>query len=931
MSDRNKIYATKRLIASLSVVSSTDLEHIAMIVVSLKTGRDINHRGVNEDDKPMGYTVDGFDSENVIIVECSTDKNYFNGSNKIKSDIEHAKSKAPKFEKLYLISNQRCPEGQWSIILNEIDGGKCEVFDNRKLSVAIFELLSLKDSRIDELVGYLPELSILKNESILDYAVPLRVNPYFDDFQVHTAIEQALNDNNCLVIYGISGSGKTSAMIEYVSKHFGEYDSVVWLDSKDIVGRPLQSITVSRIGHVINLMHRFTSCKCLLVIDDCSQEVEINQFRELNDGFINGSKLVVLSKMKCSKDISTVEFPQYTDDIAKKMLFDGIASCDGDCSVEDILNKSYRNPFLLRFINTFIRDDASAWNNVCDVFSQISEIKTPQNEYFIDKLLGEFYREKQHILRELAWLNAQIISIEFLKKFAGQIIVSNLERQLIITKINKQYYKVHDLVMHHLNSLESPLNSEEDKKFAGLLWDSLLFIEEKHLYHFHNCLNLFADRFQKSVQYMDIIPSKRLAIYLQMEDCCKDIVQLLSEFPMVNFANDEYSVMCIIEANERQLISAPTPEKIVVSERLISQINTIIDSVPESFQLRLRHHKAKALVRLNKLSEAWDIFVQNQRCDPDDLSTSLQIARLAVRMSIDQPNEAILDKGRNSVRVILDSIMDATLRMTKSVTYQIESLKLLSRYSGIEDEYARNEVFINASSSLLMHCLIAGNKQAFEGLVPFSRITWFEYPEVLTSLSEYADFPPLSNVRGQLAINIADALKNIGKAFGELNDKASMLKWCSDAGRYYDHPGVEKECYQITMIAENQIILGRYEDAQDTLNRMPADQRNAFWFYRQAQLEFDTMEYTSALESINRSLSSCVPEKFRPAFLKLQGDIHDKTEQYDLALASYSNAILITSSNKFASVLKDAIDNLPKCTIGNSPVVEAGSELSPLI
>ncbi|GEM_PF-4762882 len=911
MSDRNKIYAVKRLIASLSVVSSTDLEHIAVIVVSLKTGRDINHRGVNEDDKPMGYTVDGFDSENVIIVECSTDKDYFNGSNKIKSDIEHAKSKAPKFEKLYLISNHRCPEGKWSIILNEIDGGKCEVFDNRKLSVAIFELLSLKDSRIDELAVYLPELSILKNESILDYAVPLRVIPYFDDFQVHTVIEQAINDKNCLVIYGISGSGKTSAMIEYVSKHFGEYDSVVWLDNKDIVGRPLQSILVSRIGHVINLIHRFTSCKCLLVIDDCSEEVERNQFRELNDGFINGSKLVILSKMKCSKDISTVEFPQYTDDIAKKMLFDGIASCDGDCSVEDILNKSYRNPFLLRFINTFIRDDASAWNNVCDIFSQISEIKTPQNEYFIDKLLGEFYREKQHILRELAWLNAQIISIEFLKKFAGQIIVSNLERQLIITKINKQYYKVHDLVMHHLISLEAEIDPEEDKRCADFLWSSLLYIEANHPYHFHNSLNLLANRLHKTVQCMDIVPSSQLAIYLQLDDCNSNVVKLLAETSLVDYANDESSVMCIIEANEHQLVTANYSEKKAISERVISQIDTVIESASGSLLRRMRHHKAKAFVRVNKLDEAWDLYVQNQNSEQDDLSTSLQIARLAVRMSIDQPNEAILDKGRNSLRVILDSIMDATLRMTKSVTYQIESLKLLSRYSGIEDEYARNEVFINASSSLLMHCLIAGNKQAFEGLVPFSRITWFEYPEVLTSLSEYADFPPVSIIRGPLAINIADALKNIGKAFGELNDKASMLKWCSDAGRYYDHPGVEKECYQITMIAENQIILGKFDDAQENLDRIPANQRNAFWFYRQAQIEFDTFEYTSALDSINRALSSSVPEKFKPAFFKLQGDIYSQTEQYDLAMNSYSTAIHITSSNKFALVLKDAIENLP--------------------
>ena len=332
---------------------------------------------------------------------------------------------------------------------------------------------------------------------------------------------------------------------------------------------------------------------------------------------------------------------------------------------------------------------------------------------------------------------------------------------------------------------------------------------------------------------------------------------------------------------------------------------------PDSLLRRMRHHKAKALVRINKLDEAWGLFTQNHYNDQEDLSTSLQIARLAVRMKKDKQNEEILDKGSNSLRVILNSIMDATLRTANSVTYQIESLKLLSKYSEIEDEYAKNEVFINSCNSLLMHCLIAGNKQAFEGLVPFSRITWFEYPEILTSLSEYADFPDVCNVRGQLAITIADALKNIGKAFGELNEESSMLKWCSAAGKYYDHPKIEKGCYQITMIAENQIILGMYEEAQCTLNTIPVEQRNAFWFYRQAQIEFNKMGYKTALGSIKRALSLNVPEKFSPAFLKLQGDIYTKTEQYDLSSESYSTAISYTNSNKFILVLENAIKNIP--------------------
>lgn len=911
MSGRNKLHAVKRLMEGLSLVSATDLEHIAIIVVSLITGKEIIHRGVNEDDKPVGYTIDGFDSENVLVVECSTEKSYFNSSSKIKNDINHSKSKAPRFEKIYLISNQNCPEDKWSTILEDVDNVKCEIFDDRRLSETIYNQLCLKDTRIDMLSVYLPTLTIIRDESIFDFAVPVTSERFFIDLEVTRFMEEVINSSKIIYVYGISGSGKTSATIEYASRHFIEYDKVVWVDYKDIEGRSFYSIVVSRLGHTINLVHSFTSCKCLLVIDDCNFQVDNQYFRLLKDGFDKGSKIIILSKLSCNTDIEKVQFPMYSDEIAQQMLLDGITISDKSSLVHEIITKSTKNPFMLRFINSSLINGDLDWTNVIEVFSSLNDIQTASNEFFIRKLLNEFSAEKQGVMRQIAWLRSQFISSEFLMKFLNPVVVSNLQRNLIISKTSDQYFKVHDLVMLYFMSIEKNIVADEECSFTNMFWNSIFYIQVKHPYHFHNCLSLFSSRLQVIVRALPKTPSKHLAVYLQMEECDVGIIESISKLSLKNYAKDIESVMCIIEANESQLISANNDERVLISKRLIEEIDSIVELTQESDKARLRHHKAKAFVRLHKFSEAWDIFIQNQRCNQDDLSTSLQIARLAHRMYKDNPEEEYINVGSNSLKVILNSVMDSSLRKTKSVTYQIESMKLLSRYRDIEEEYARNEVFINAAFSLLMHCLIAGNKQAFEGLVPFSRMTWFEFPEVLVTLAEYADFPLVSSIEYQSALNIADALKNIGKAYKELHDSASMNKWCTNASKYYDHPRIKIDSYQITMIAENQIILGKYDDAQENLDRIPADQRNAFWFYRQAQIEFDTFEYTSALESINRALSSSVPEKFKPAFFKLQGDIYSQTKQYDLAMKSYSTAILVTSSNKFALVLKDAIENLP--------------------
>lgn len=88
----------KDLIDEIACLSPTDLELVGHEVISLQENQRLIHHGINKDYKPSGYTVDSFSNDSLIVVEYSTDKDYFTDISpkltdcykKIQNDIKHA-------------------------------------------------------------------------------------------------------------------------------------------------------------------------------------------------------------------------------------------------------------------------------------------------------------------------------------------------------------------------------------------------------------------------------------------------------------------------------------------------------------------------------------------------------------------------------------------------------------------------------------------------------------------------------------------------------------------------------------------------------------------------------------------------------------------------------------------------------------------------
>ena len=116
------------------------------LICAIEKDQSLIYRGSNFDGKPVGYTVDSFSFGGKLTGEYSTDKAYFKSPyTKPAHDTNHALGRASgPIEKLYLLSNQVCPNGHFPDVEAAVKNADpdcriCEpiIFDARKIAEEI--------------------------------------------------------------------------------------------------------------------------------------------------------------------------------------------------------------------------------------------------------------------------------------------------------------------------------------------------------------------------------------------------------------------------------------------------------------------------------------------------------------------------------------------------------------------------------------------------------------------------------------------------------------------------------------------------------------------------------------------------------------------------------------------------------------------------
>jgi hypothetical protein len=304
----------KDLIYEILDLDATSLELVGHRVIECIEGQRLVQHGINKDYKPVGYTVDSFTQDFTTVGEYSTERDYFedqsgkkklNSFKKIEKDINHALKMAGQIalRKIYLVSTCEEPpsfRGNFNKTdLSKAHSDKIEFLDSRQLAERILEFSIQNPSDAEFFRYFFPDFS--QNMDSYEYygRVPTSCLGHHPEPLILDAIRAHFNSTaNVCVLYGLSGSGKTQSVIDFVHAELPHFGNYIWISGSDWAeNTPLTAIKRSRGGVAINVAGVFNRTKTILVIDDLSRSASENMFSELKTGFEIGSRVIVTSQI----------------------------------------------------------------------------------------------------------------------------------------------------------------------------------------------------------------------------------------------------------------------------------------------------------------------------------------------------------------------------------------------------------------------------------------------------------------------------------------------------------------------------------------------------------------------------------------------------------------------------------------------------------
>jgi hypothetical protein len=156
-------------------------------------------------------------------------------------------------------------------------GDKLIIIDARELAKGIYEQSVNNPYAADFYKSFFPSFS--QNLDNYEYFGKLSTicASYVSEENILNAITKHYeNGSSICVLHGVSGSGKTQAVIDFIHNKTDAFGNYIWISGDDWkVNTSLSSVQRTRGGVPVNVAGLFNSTKSILVIDDCSRGVGV--------------------------------------------------------------------------------------------------------------------------------------------------------------------------------------------------------------------------------------------------------------------------------------------------------------------------------------------------------------------------------------------------------------------------------------------------------------------------------------------------------------------------------------------------------------------------------------------------------------------------------------------------------------------------------
>lgn len=908
----------KNLVDEIECLNPTNLELVGHYLISNIEGQHLIHHGINKDYKPSGYTVDSFSSDSSIIVEYSTDKEYFldEKNKKIRQDIEHALKHAEnsQIKKIYLVCNHEEPASfrqkfnKTDVFLENKD--KVIIFDSREMAKYIYQQCIENPNCTDFFRKFFPFFSQELDNYEYYGKIPAQCEKFCSEPTIIKSIEKHYSKGNHIcVLCGLSGSGKTQASIDYVHLKKDEYKNYIWITGDDWKkDTSLCAVQRTRGGAPINVVGTFNKCKTILILDSIERNVYEEDFNELEQGFKMGGVVLATSQITGPENYY-LKIQPFSECTAIDIL--GEENSQSELT-KKIIEKCRFSPLILSTIRKMVElghiEREVLYQEVLD---SPEDILGEDGVSIIRKVLNKLDETTLNALRKIANTGLTVFDEEFLRKFIGSILYMGLRQLSIIMSTNTPgVVKIHDLICITMKDKKDC--DEIAKKMEEYIDEKKGEMTPNVLRQIHLARKVIY-KYKEQNQELDWLTYS----LLQIEG--EEKYKLTKEICFQNFEGTMplSVVMCLVEAKELYGYTISNKEeRKEYYQNCIEQYTKALKLFEEDdIKAELLHHLGKALRRAKDYKKAYISFEESLKFKPCSYATYGQIVTLGTMRVSNELKEA----GKEYMRRLLKDMLEQSSKVPLRVS--LATIARLRSYREIVDEMIDDEKKVEKISEIAQNAALEDIGQFFEAFVAISSIFSYHYSKQCILLAE--SVPEMIMVTPDIVedyqwINACEAMTNLATA-AQNEDKLELYKMLSDKSIEFADELLKKNTFnsfEARAIAKAYIKSNMPDKALSVINKALDGSQDHWLLYRKAEAEM-LMGEEIAIDTAKRAYQLLVHDKRNAnriaSYLELLSKCYERNRNFTQAVITIDAAIKKCIDHKYKKQLVQYKKKLQKC------------------
>jgi len=931
MSELIKKRVIKDLISELADIDSVSLELVGHKVIETLESKTLVHHGINKDHKPVGYTVDTFSQDFMVIGEYSTEAGYFEDSSgrkkeyrfdKIEKDLKHAiaKSGSTPPSKVYLVSTEEEPvsfRGNFNQSqISEDDRKRISFLDARELAKNIFKSSTDSSLAADFYRHYLPDFS----QNLDRYEYFGRLPTVCTNHQVEMPFVEAIESHfttgaQICVLYGLSGSGKTQAAIDYVQAALPKFGTYLWIAGEDWrEGIPLTAIKRARGGVAINAAGLFNTTKTILVIDDLNRAVTIESFAELKAGFALGGRVLVTSQLGDPRSPIYLPLPVMSSATAFQVLGEEEATASATC--KRFVEACSFCPLILAVVREIAKsDDVPKDDFYREVLKDPATVHEDDGAPVMERVLQRLSPHLRRALQKIADSGCTTYDSQFLRVFIGTNERSSLQKLAILNRTAATgSLSVHDLICRVLRSSGPPQHDLADavaryvEESRGEMLPSVL-----------RQIHFSADQLQAAHDAGRDAKQTGWLTYalLQVDNASREA--LVSKLQAIEIKADMpvAELLCIVDAREAASYVLTQDQRTTHYKSSAAEYAKVAAATSDpEIRAEMMHHQGKALRRCGEVDAALACFRQLLAEMPEWHATYGQIAHLGTQDDATaEAKSAGEDALLHLIRGVVSNVDAVPLRVSLAALSRIRS------YPSVSGELNADEESVKQFGDVVALSALEGFDQFYEAFLALTSLFGYRHGQVCLVVAEVfpdmlAIFP--NAVDNRQWANACEALANIATVASSngKKDLASKLEVPIRAFAHELASSKGSQPYVARLLAKTFLAIGDPRAAIDAANKISANSKDHWLLYRQTEAELALGDGVTALKTAELALQAAQKDPKVQRRLSIYHDLmsqcYEALGRVDEAIASARVALDLVNDEKYGKQLAMRVEVLTK-------------------